>query len=225
MDSAVTQARRALSMAWRARFSWLKVVVAMVLLVTAGAVLRSCLAVASCNELAEEADRLADGDLEWRQGLASLTYGAEDLAAKFAAAQGVAWRWADDLARDAERLATRAEHWSDQYPGWIDALVSWQEELERRASQDESDELWVSELERIDAETERWANENGVPRESARRVSQGRRERAAIMRFASFGSDEAHSTVDGENMDFADLRLTADGLRLAAVRGRLGCEL
>jgi hypothetical protein len=103
--------------------------------------------------------------------------------------------------------------------------VSWEEELERRASQDESDELWVSELEHIDAETERWANENGVSREWARRLSQERRERAAITRFAGFGADEAHSTVDGENMDAADLRLTADGLRMAVARGRLGCEL
>jgi hypothetical protein len=101
-------------MTWRARFSWPKVVVAMVLLVTAGTVLRSCLAVASCNELAEEADRLADGDLEWRSDLASLTYGAEDLAAKFAAAQGVAWRLANTLADDADRLATRAARWRDE---------------------------------------------------------------------------------------------------------------
>lgn len=213
----MTQSIRALSMTWRARFSWSKVVVAVVLLVTAGAVLRSCLGVASCNELAEEADRLADGDLEWRQGLASLTYGAEDLAAKFAAAQGVAWRWADDLADDAERLATRAEHWRVERTRWIDALISWEEELERRASQDESDELWDSELERIDAEA-------GSGR-TGRFVSRLLRERAAIKRFAQFGADETDSTVDGGNMDAADLQLTAAGLRLAAARGSLGCEL
>lgn len=217
----MTQARRALSIAaWRARFAWPTVFAAVVILVVAAAVLRSCVAVASCNELADDADRLARDELEWRHSLARLAYGAEDLAAEFTVAQGVTWGLADE----ADSLATRTEYWRGEYVRWIDELGSWKEELERRASQDERDERWVAELERIDAEVEFWADENDVSGEWVRIVLQDRRERAAITRFASFGADETQSTVDGEDMDAADLRLTADGLRTAATHGRLGCR-
>ncbi|WP_419863049.1 hypothetical protein [Candidatus Poriferisodalis sp.] len=86
-------------------------------------------------------------------------------------------------------------------------------------------ELWADEVEYIDSEVERWADENDIDDEWVRNVLQDRRERAAVARFASFGAEETQATVDGNNMNAAELQLTADGLRRAAAQGRLGCGL
>lgn len=113
------------------RVSWLMVVGVLAVVVFAAMVLRTRAAVMSCTELADEAERLADAELSWRNsGLDRLAFQAGALAAEFANAQGFTWGMADD----ADRLAAQTERWRSRYMHWVDEKVQWREQVERRAS-------------------------------------------------------------------------------------------